>query len=119
MKFTSLLLILLLTLSSCTTTSVPGMQVPTPRDWSTFEIPPVGTPVMLRVFNVIGPRQLEAVDLPGKWDDGDPFLISFPVYRRLACVIRAEIHFRGEVLGARNFKPPTVFEKDTTVGWRK
>lgn len=114
-----LLLVVLLALSGCISPKVPGMQRPTPRNWATFEVPPVGTPLMLRVFNVTGPRQLEAVDLQGQWDDGDPFLVSFVVTKRLECVIRVEIHYRGDVLGARNFKPPTIFEKDQTVGWRK
>lgn len=114
-----LALLLLVTLTSCFTTGVPGAQSPAPRDWSKFEAPPIGTPVMLRVFNVPYPGDCEVVDLPGKWDDGEPFLVSFPVYKRLDSVIRVEVHFRGEVIAALNFVPPTIFEKGKTVGWRK
>ena len=113
-------LILFLALASCTSFEAPpGFQEPSRINWSTFEIPPVGTPVMLRVFHLVAPRTLEVVDLKGKWDDGDPFTISFVVTKRMEQIVRVEIHFRGLVLGARNFRTPTLFEKGRTVGWRK
>ena len=116
---TLLSLILLLAFASCTTVDVPLFQRPTRIDWSTFEIPPVGTPLTLRAFNIIGPREFETVDFIGKWDDGDPFLISFPITRTLNSVVRIEIHFRGDVLAARNFRPPTIMTGGTVAGYRK
>ena len=111
-------LILLLALASCTAVEVPEFQKPR-RDWSTFEVPPVGTPLTLRVFNAIGPREFETVDFVGKWDDGKPYLISFPITRTLDKVIRIEIHYRGEVLAARSFRPPTTLTVGTIAGYRK
>jgi hypothetical protein len=114
-----LLAVVLFALSGCINPDLPEFQNPSRRDWSKFEVPPAGTPVTLRVFNATGPREYEVVDLKGQWGDGEPFLISFKVTKRMDNVIRVEIHFRGEVLGAKNFNPPTIFEKDRTVGWRK
>ena len=59
------------------------------------------------------------VNFVGKWDDGLPFLISFPITRTLNKVVRIEIHFRGLVLGARNFRPPTTMTAGVTAGYRK
>lgn len=114
-----LLLTILLALTSCIST---GKVQPTPvtqRDWMTFEMPPQGTPVLMRAFFITGPRDWDSADFPGIWDDGDPFLVSFPIYRTINKVVRIEIHFRGEVIAARNFRPPTQLTADTTAGWEK
>jgi hypothetical protein len=116
---TLLSLILLLALVSCTAVDVPGFQKPTRINWSTFKVPPVGTPLTLRAFNIIGPREFETVDFVGKWDDGKPYTLSFPITRTLNQVVRIEIHFRGDVLAARNFRPPTTMTGGETVGYRK
>lgn len=114
-----LVLFLVISLASCSTTvDTPEFQKPR-RDWSTFEVPPVGTPLMLRAFNLTGPREFETVDIIGKWDDGKPFLISFPITRTLDKVVRIEIHYRGEVLAARSFRPPTTLTAGTIAGYRK
>lgn len=114
-----LLAVVLFALSGCISSDVPGFQNPQRRDWSKFERPPAGTPVTLRVFNKVDPRRYEVTDLKGQWGDDKPFVISFKVTERLDSVIRIEVHFRGEVLAAMNFNPPTIFEKGRTVGWRK
>ena len=117
---TFLTLLLALTLASCISTGVPKPTPTVQRDWSTFEVPPAGTPCMLRVFNMTGPRSYEAIDLPGKFSEPESeFAVEFLAYRTMECVIRVELHFRGEVISVRRFNPPTVFSKGEMVGWRK
>lgn len=117
---TILALTLSLFLAGCISTGVPKPAPVVQRDWSQWETPPAGTPCMLRVFNVIGPRRYETVDLPGKFSEPEsPFAVEFLSYRAMDCVVRVELHFRGEVISARNFRPPTVFSKGEIVGWRK
>ena len=121
MKHLSFLLVTvcIYTLFGC---MMPGKVQPSPvvqRDWSTFEVPPVGTPVLMRAFFVTGPRDWDSFDFPGTWGDGDPFLVSFPIYCTVDNVVRIEIHFHGEVIAARNFKPPTQLTGGTTAGWTK
>lgn len=116
---TLLTLFLSLALTSCV---IPGKVQPSPvvqRDWTAFETPPLGTPVIMRAFFVTGPRDWNSLDFPGIWDNGDPFLVSFPIYRTVDNVVRIEIHFRGEVIAARNFRPPTQLTIDTVAGWTK
>ena len=109
------LLLALVALPSCTTIDEVLPTAPVRRDWSTFEIPEVGTPCTLRVFFL--PRQ--HVDLAGAWGDGKPYLVSFPAWREIVDVVRVEVHYRAEVIAARRFEPPTTFKKGSTVGWEK
>jgi hypothetical protein len=113
-------LVLSLFLAGCISVDIPKPSPVVPRDWTTWERPAPNTPCMLRTFNLIGPRRYEVVDLPGKFSHPDSeFAVEFPVYRDLGCVIRVELHFRGEVISAKDFRPPTVFNKGEVVGWRK
>jgi hypothetical protein len=115
-----LALTLSLFLVGCISTGIPKPTPTANRDWSKFERPPAGTPCMLRVFNVVGPRRYEVVDLPGKFSEPESeFDVEFPNYRLLSAVFRVELHFRGEVISVRRFNPPTVFSKGEMVGWRK
>lgn len=117
---TILALLLSLTLAGCISTGIPKPTPVVKRDWTTWEQPQPGTPAMLRVFNFTGPKVYEAVDLPGKFSEPESeFAVEFPVYRDMGCVVRVELHFRGEVISAKNFNPPTVFSKGEVVGWRK
>lgn len=114
------ILVLALLLTSCISTGIPKPAPTVQRDWSTFEAPPKGTPCMLRAFNVVGPRRYEVVDLPGKFSGPkSKFAVEFPIHRTLDKVVRVELHYRGEVISAKDFRPPTVFSKGEVVGWRK
>ncbi len=114
------LLIILLALTSCISTGIPKPTPTVQRDWSKFEAPAPGTPCMLRVFNMTGPRSYEAVDLPGKFSEPESeFAVEFLNYRTMECVVRVELHFRGEVISVRRFNPPTTFSEGEIVGWRK
>lgn len=117
---TLLTIVLALALTSCISTSIPKPTPTVQRDWTKFERPPAGTACMLRVFNVIGPRRCEAIDLPGKFSEPESeFAVEFLVYRTMDCVVRVELHFRGDVISSRNFNPSAVFTKGETVGWKK
>ena len=117
---TILALILSLALTSCISTGIPKPTPTVQRDWSTFEVPPAGTACMLRVFNVTGPKLYEVIDLPGKFSTPESeFAVEFMAYRSMECVVRVELHFRGEVISVRRFNPPTMFSKGEVVGWRK
>lgn len=116
----TLALLLALTLTSCVVTPRHRPAPVTPRDWSEFVQPPAGVPCMMRAFYLIDAAgRWDTVDFSGTWGDGEPFLVSFPVWKTLNNVVRIEIHFRGEVMAARNFEPPTTFTGGTTAGWTK
>lgn len=117
-----LALLLIFTLTSCL---LPGPRFGNPvtdRDWSTFQIPPAGTPVMLKIFSLYGPydRQVKVIDVPGTWkDENDPFILEFPIWLDIDGIVRIEIHFRGEVISVKNFDPPTMFSKGSSSGWQR
>lgn len=116
-----LTVLMVLTLASC---SLPGPRfgnTVTPRDWSKFETPPAGTPVMMKVFGLYGRfNKVRTIDIPGTWKDADHrYFVEFPIWRDLDNVVRIEIHFRGEVIAAKDFDPPTSFSKGDFAGWQR
>ncbi len=118
-QFLLLLLPLFLTLTSCITAFRIQPSAVTVTNWASFEMPPVGTPLIMRVFNHTGGRHYEVVDFPGKFDDGEPFLVSFPIWKTLNSVIRIELHFQCEVLAVRRFNPFGTLTKGTIAGYKK
>ncbi len=89
------------------------------RDWSKFERPPAGTPCAMRVFFWANRWRRAAVDVPGQWDDGRPFIVSFRIWKDIPNVVRIEIRHREQTIAAKNFDPPTTFERGKTVGYEK
>jgi hypothetical protein len=109
---------LALTLMSCNMPHGMGQPV-VERDWSTFEQPAPGTPLVLRVYYYTGIRSFSVIHFPGTWGDNKPYRMSFPIWCDVPNVGRIEVIFEGEVIIARNFKPLIKLEKGKTAGWEK